>query len=565
MRRLLAFSVITIFIFTSINSFSQNNTPSANEVADSVQSLRNQARRLWINPKATKEQLQESTRILKAAFVYLEKPMFKDLAQGNFYLKFRTGDVAFDLLNAYVRNKQYAEASTIFEKMYDLNSSWYALVAKDSVYAELRKLPRMNELINQFKLRNSIWQGKTLATTYQPNLSEDEKIAGLSQLWMQAKYNFVYFNKLSYDWNQTYLEFLPQVRATKSTSDYYRVLQRFYATLGDGHTNVFLPAEIRNDFGSRPPIRTDLIEGRVLITAVESDSLRKAGIIPGLEILKIDDQDVHDYVKNKVKPYLSSSTAQDLEIRAYSYNLLSGSAQQPVKLELKNSATKQWSQVVNRTGYKDVRSKDAINFKVINGFGYLQINNFEDPTIIRKFDSLYTEIAKTKGLIIDVRNNGGGDSWIGYHILSTLTDRETATSSSRILTYNPRTAKTEWFDDGAGTIRPDKKRLYTMPVMMLISARTFSAAEDFTVAFDCMKRGKLIGQATGGSTGQPFSFNLPGGGWARVCSKEDTYPDGKKFVGVGIQPDVAVDVKVNDILKGRDVVLENALALLQAN
>lgn len=59
---------------------------------------------------------------------------------------------------------------------------------------------------------------------------------------------------------------------------------------------------------------------------------------------------------------------------------------------------------------------------------------------------------------------------------------------------------------------PDGTKLYTKPVVLLTSAGTYSAAEDFAVAFDAAKRGTIIGETTGGSTGQPLMFKLPGGG-----------------------------------------------------
>jgi len=79
------------------------------------------------------------------------------------------------------------------------------------------------------------------------------------------------------------------------------------------------------------------------------------------------------------------------------------------------------------------------------------------------------------------------------------------------------------------------------------------------VVFDAMKRGEIVGEPTGGSTGQPLMITLPGGGSARVCTKHDRYPDGKEFVGVGIQPAVVVHPTVEDFRAGRDTVLDAAL------
>jgi C-terminal processing protease CtpA/Prc len=84
------------------------------------------------------------------------------------------------------------------------------------------------------------------------------------------------------------------------------------------------------------------------------------------------------------------------------------------------------------------------------------------------------------------------------------------------------------------------------------------------VAWKNSARGKIVGEASGGSTGQPLFFELPGGGNARVCTKRDTYPDGTEWVGNGIAPDILVRPTVADIRAGRDTVLERALELLKS-
>jgi C-terminal processing protease CtpA/Prc len=99
---------------------------------------------------------------------------------------------------------------------------------------------------------------------------------------------------------------------------------------------------------------------------------------------------------------------------------------------------------------------------------------------------------------------------------------------------------------------------------VLIGNNTGSAAEDFLISLDDIKgRGTTIGERTYGSTGQPLSFDLPGGGSARICTKRDTYPDGREFVGYGIKPDVEVKRTIADLIAGKDAVLEKAIEILQ--
>jgi carboxyl-terminal processing protease len=115
---------------------------------------------------------------------------------------------------------------------------------------------------------------------------------------------------------------------------------------------------------------------------------------------------------------------------------------------------------------------------------------------------------------------------------------------------------------GGGEQPPDGSKVFTKPVVVLTSAFTGSAAEDFCVSFDAMGRGAIIGEPTGGSTGQPLRLKLPGGGSARVCTIESRHPDGGEFVGVGVQPDILVRPTVADVRAGRDTVLAAALDYL---
>jgi C-terminal processing protease CtpA/Prc len=79
-----------------------------------------------------------------------------------------------------------------------------------------------------------------------------------------------------------------------------------------------------------------------------------------------------------------------------------------------------------------------------------------------------------------------------------------------------------------------------------------------------LKRGLTIGTATGGSTGQPLFIKLPGGGSGRICVKRDRFPDGREFVGLGIQPDIEVKRTVADARAGLDAELARAIEVVLA-
>jgi carboxyl-terminal processing protease len=449
---------------------------------------------------------------------------------------------------------------------------------QDSDLDPIRQEPEYKKLYaeveTRYKAQQAFWNSASLRTAYREELPEDEKIAGLSRLWSEAKYNFAFFDRLpSLDWDALYLSYLPKVRAATTTLEYYDILAEFYAQLHDGHTGVNYPRQLGALFGY-PPVSTKLVEDRVFIDIVQDPSLKDQGIVRGLEVMAIDGIPVKEYGKTRIAPHVGASTQQDLEVRTYEARLLGGRKDVPVRLTLADAAGQTFEKVLPRPTQAE-RAKlprapwRRFDFRMLPGdVAYVALNTFGDDGVVKDFDAAYAEIEKSNGLILDVRENGGGSSGTGYSILAYLTSEPFRDSQWSTRDYRPSYRAwgmpEKWYRGEAGTVQPRGPHPYTKPVAVLTSAGTFSAAEDFAVAFDSMKRGKIIGEPTGGSTGQPLSFGLPGGGSARVCTKHDRYPDGKEFVGVGVQPDILVRPTVADFRASRDTVLEAALKAIAA-
>ena len=418
------------------------------------------------------------------------------------------------------------------------------------------------------KTSQQFWDGPSFKTPYRENLSDDEKVAGLSKFWSEAKYNFIGFaGAPKIDWDAMYIDALPKVRATKSTYEYYRVLQALCAGLHDGHTNVYMPRELR-DLSARPMLTTRLIEDRVVLDGVYDEELAKNGLAIGQEVVAIDGMPVMQYGRERIEPYESASTLQSLRERVYSMNLLAGDLTKPIALTVRTRDGKTLTRDVKRVPreQRKIPVPKPFEWKMLPGnVAYVALNAFDDDTAANEYDKAFDEIAKADALILDVRRNGGGSSGVGYRVIATLVDHPFATSAWSTRDYRPTYRAwgrpQQMFKGDTSSYPPNGKKLYTKPVIVLTGPYTFSAAEDFAVAFDASKRGTIVGEATGGSTGQPLQFSLPGGGSARVCTKRDTYPDGKAFVGVGVQPNVAVVPKLEDFRRGKDTVLDAALKL----
>lgn len=444
-------------------------------------------------------------------------------------------------------------------------------LATDPDLASLHGDPRFTQLVEAARNRERLWAGEPgQGQPYAPNLSEDARIAGLSTLWSEARFNFAFFDRQpDLDWNQAYMDFLPKVRATTSTEAYYRVMMRFAALLKDGHTNVYPPEAIRDAFYGGPGLRTQLVENAVVVTEVDDPALLAQRWRVGDVLLKIDGEDIHRYAEREIAPYQSASTPQDLQVRTFGYALLNGHAGSQFHVTVKNAEGKQEDRVLTRLTLKD-KSKlrsGGVSFKMRpDGIAVLTIDEFEDMEGTKALLANLAPVNASKGLVIDIRDNGGGSTPID--LLQVLSPKPIRGPLIRTRSYvaadRARGVQPGWTDVPPFEVPADPAHHVNVPVAVLTSARTFSAAEDFTAAFDAMHRGITVGEATAGSTGQPLFFPLPGGGSARVCTRNDRAADGTVFEGVGLQPTIAVSPTIRSIQRSKDVALERAAAALLA-
>jgi C-terminal processing protease CtpA/Prc len=417
----------------------------------------------------------------------------------------------------------------------------------------------------------------TAVSQTEKTLSTEEKLYELSMLWKEASYNFAFFDQVpNLNWDSCYQDFIPLVMETKTDWEHYSVLKKFIVLLEDGHTRLFPPAELRNKYygTATKQIVTRLIENQVIITEVLSNALDEKGIKQGMEIVSIDDIDVYEYAEKYVKPYMNSSTQQDLNLQTYGHFLLSGSVTQPVIINVRKFNGEILTHAIHRKPWlmeREVFQGEPFTFKILpKNIAYLKIHNFVGTEYFKpKFDSIYAKILNTEGLIIDVRDNFGGSTPITHFVLKHFAKEKFKTvdwkSPMNIAAHKAWGDKNVWYEQEGYEIEPfDDRPIYTEPVNVLCNEGSFSGAEDFCLGFLTMKRGKLVGGKTAGSSGSPIIFNLPGGALALICTKKDFFPDGTEFIGYGINPDIEVNLSIEDVINDIDKILNVAVNSLSS-
>jgi len=439
-----------------------------------------------------------------------------------------------------------------------------------------------------------------IAKSQVPNtLTRQDKIFGLSKIWQEVNYNFIYLERIDrVKWDSTYRVMIKTVQETKNDYEYYRVLQKFCAPLKDGHTFILLPKNIdslvyTDMFGSYR-IQLQNIGDKAIITHINES---KKGEVPiGSEIVEVNGLPTEEYINQFVAPFISSSTEFVLKDEGVE-KLLTGLKGEKYKIKIvtPDGKSKTITLIHDFTAEKEVyppiQDKQLLDFRWYdNQIAYVALNSFRDPKIIELFLEKLPEIRKAKGLMIDLRCNQGGNTVTGTGILQYLTN-DTILYGAKSVTRNHMpsfkawgryvnpsdTSASEWakksllmsqdryyypFEYYPVTFKPSNQKI-NIPTVLLIGHKTFSAAEDFLIFADNQNHMIKIGENSHGSTGEPLMFELPGGGMALVCTIKNTFPDGREFVGFGVKPDIEVKPTLNDFIQNNDPVLNRAISYLK--
>ena len=437
-------------------------------------------------------------------------------------------------------------------------------------------------------------------------LTTEQKIYGLSLFWKEVSYNFAYFDQVKdLDWDATYLSYIPKVKNSKNDFEYFRLLSQLAAELNDGMTYITIPPKLVEKNVAFPRVKLAEAENKAIVIAVD-ESLK--GEIPiGSIILEVDNRTTADVLKNDVFPYISSSTEHiklDHAIKgnfSQGYGLLAGKPNSvaKIKLQLPDSSIKEvkltrnltnsdinWHSSIHISQREKERNDSVVGKLLDNGIYYVALNNFSDIELVEKFEEMIPQMQLAKGLILDLRYNRGGNTLIVEDILKYLTFHDLTGAKSKMRIHNAtykawgKFAKDyswakkyesyflgqAWTELPPDIISADDVNVSSknvVPTAILISRNTSSSAENFLIFADGAEHFTTIGETTFGSTGQPLIVDLPGGATAKICTKRDSYADGRDFVGFGIKPDIYVARDMSYYLSDSDLVLDVAIDFIK--
>jgi C-terminal processing protease CtpA/Prc len=195
-----------------------------------------------------------------------------------------------------------------------------------------------------------------------------------------------------------------------------------------------------------------------------------------------------------------------------------------------------------------------------DNIGYIRCASFESGIGEGNLDEALSYLLLCRGLIIDIRGNGGGDLTTAERLAGRFVQEKTLVGYMQHKTgtgHNDFSEMKEIYLEPSSNVRWHKK------VCVLTNRSVYSAANSFAVWMHCLPNVTLVGDHTGGGSGLPMSNSLPNG-WSVRFSACPMYDQNKQQTEFGIDPDVKVSLN-NDLTYGsdpKDDIIEAARQLL---
>jgi C-terminal processing protease CtpA/Prc len=195
-----------------------------------------------------------------------------------------------------------------------------------------------------------------------------------------------------------------------------------------------------------------------------------------------------------------------------------------------------------------------------NHIGFITISQWRGKQLPNYFDRVLEQMRHTRGLILDVRLNGGGSEPLAKRVAARFLDREVVYAYSQ---YRNGPKHTDLTDTKPRKARPRGPWRYDRPVVLLIGNRCMSSNESFIAMMTTAPQVVTMGDRTCGSSGNPKLVRLPLGITVSVPQWIDYLPDGMPLDERGIEPEVPFVGTANAFQGERDELVTAALQRLR--
>jgi carboxyl-terminal processing protease len=365
------------------------------------------------------------------------------------------------------------------------------------------------------------------------------------------------------DWQFERAKFRPLAADARSATEFYAILRRMLGQLRDAHTRVYAPDE-RSDWQHPRYISVGIsvreVSSQPVVFEVERGSdAERAGLRAGDLITSVDNEPALSVFARRLSDQTGASTLAAARLRAMA-TIFDGARDSVVRVGWIDAGGKE--RFVNLR--REWRKRDAmLRVRRVGGYGVVEFEAFTQTITIDLMRALANRLRGLRGLVIDLRHNGGGETEAMTEIASTFLpagkNLGRFTDRTGRVAFEPRTRAAMLM--AAYSITP-----FRAPVVILTSERTSSAAEIFVAAVKDARRATILGMPTCGCVlAIRRRHTLPDGGELDVSEMDYRTASGARLEGAGVAPDAKIPLDIRDLRAGRDRALEQAIQFLKAS
>lgn len=194
---------------------------------------------------------------------------------------------------------------------------------------------------------------------------------------------------------------------------------------------------------------------------------------------------------------------------------------------------------------------------------YMYYPSFSNNVGELSLDYILAILRNSRGLIIDIRNNGGGTLTNINTLVGRFIDKKFV---GGYIQHKTGPGHDDFSEPYPVEYEPcDSYRVkWEGPIVLLTNRSCFSAANDFTSVMKSLPNVTVVGAKTGGGGGMPFSYELPIG-WALRFSASPIYNSKMECIEEGIDPTEGYEVHASDeeLAAGKDAILDKAIEMLK--
>ena len=365
------------------------------------------------------------------------------------------------------------------------------------------------------------------------------------------------------DWESLGASLRPEAARARDEAEFYSVLRRLLGSLRDPHTRVFPPGE-SVDWRVQRFVSVGLsvreIEGAVVVTGfARRSAAARAGVRPGDVVVSVDGEPAETVVARRLgEPGAGAGAAAR---RLAVARLFDGPRGTEVGVVFRREpggrerTARLRRELISRVPEFTLR-------RAAGGVYVASFNIFTEEVAARFVRALRAEGGDARALVIDLRDNGGGETEAMTDIASTMLP-----AGAPLGRFTGR--------DGRSLIEPRTRASFLSaaeapysfggPVVVLTGPRTASAAEVFAAALREAGRARVVGEATCGCVlGIRRRHTLPDGGVLDISEMDYRTAAGARLEGAGVAPDEQLAPTRAELRKGQDGALKRAVEWLKA-